>query len=297
MHVPMKTIVLAAGLGTRLDPITRVVAKPAVPMAGRTLIERVLGWLQTQGVDDVVLNLHHKPESITAIIGDGAHLGLRVRYSWEPMLLGSAGGPRQALTLWPALVGPCLIVNGDTLTDLALAPLIDAHRTSGAKATLAVVRNVRPDHYNGIRANADRIITEFVAKGHTDPTWHFVGVQVVDADVFDRVPQGEPAETVSGLYRDMVREAPGSVRVWPVDASFLDVGTPADYLNAVLSLAGTDVVIEGDSVVDPSATLRRCVVWKDASVGAGARLTDCVVLSGAIVAAGTVATGTVFRRP
>jgi len=294
--VSLPTIVLTAGLGTRLDPITRVVAKAAVPMAGKTLVERVLGWLRREGIDDVVLNLHHRPESITAIVGDGSDLGLRVRYSWERVLLGSAGGPKLALTLWPELTGECLIVNGDTLTDLALAPLIDAHRTSGARATLAVVRNVRPNHYNGIRANAERVVTEFVAKGHTDETWHFVGVQVVDPDVFNRVPAGEPAETVAGLYRDMARGSLGSVMIWPVDAPFLDVGTPADYLAAVLNLAGTDVVIEGDSVVDPSAVLSRSVVWSGARVGAGARLTDCVVLSGAEVPAGATATGSVIAR-
>lgn len=290
------TIVLTAGLGTRLDPITRRVAKPAVPMAGRTLIERVLVWLHGEGIDDVVLNLHYLPETITSIVGDGRAMGLKVRYSWEPVLLGSAGGPKQALTLWPQYAGACLIVNGDTLTDLALGPLIDAHRASGARATLAVVPNVRPDHYNGIRADANRRVTGFVAKDHADATWHFVGVQVVEADVFDRVPPGEPAETVSGIYRDMVREAPGSVMVWPVDAPFLDVGTPADYLRAVMSLAATDVVIEGHAVVDPSAILVRCVVWDGAKVGAGARLTDCVVLSGADVAAGTVAIGKVFQK-
>lgn len=290
----LPTIVLTAGLGTRLDPITRFLAKAAVPMAGKTLVERVLVWLKSQGIDDVVLNLHHKPESITAIVGDGSELGLRVRYSWEPVLLGSAGGPRLALTLWPGQSGPCLIVNGDTLTDLALAPLIEAHRASGARATLAVIRNVRPDHYNGIRAGSDRTVTGFVAKGHTDPTWHFVGVQVVEANVFDRLAVGAPAETVHGLYRDMVRESPGSVMVWPVDAPFLDVGTPADYISAVLSLAGTDVVIEGDAVIDPSAILQRCVVWDGAKVGAGARLTDCVVLSGAEVPSGTTANDSVI---
>src|SRR5687767_8191999 len=102
----LPAIVLTAGLGTRLDPITRVVAKAAVPMAGTTPVERVLGWLRREGIDDVVLNLHHRPESITAVVGDGNGLGLRVRYSWERVLLGSAGGPKLALTLWPDLTGP-----------------------------------------------------------------------------------------------------------------------------------------------------------------------------------------------
>jgi NDP-sugar pyrophosphorylase family protein len=296
MSSPLPTIVLAAGLGTRLDPITRVVAKPAVPVAGQTLVERVLTWLHREGVRDVVLNLHHRPETITRVLGDGAALGLRIRYSWEPQILGSAGGPKQALTLWPDLTGPCLIVNGDTLTDLPLAPLVNAHEASGALVTMAVVANTRPDHYNGIRADADHRVTGFAKKGHAEHTWHFVGVQVVHPSVFEHLTPGTPAETVSGVYRDLVLDEPGAVRVWPVDAPFLDVGTPADYLTAVLRIAGTEtLVIEGTtSFVHPTAVLTRCVVWDGATVGAGANLTECVVLPGARVPDGTHAVGQVF---
>ncbi len=293
----LPTVVLTAGLGFRLDPITRYVAKPAVPVAGLTLIERVLGWLRHEGVRDVVLNLHHRPETITAVVGDGAHLGLRVRYSWEPVILGSAGGPRQALTLWPELAGPCLIVNGDTLTDVPLAPMLSAHRASGAQVTLAVVPNPRLDHYNGIRVDDERRVTGFAKKGHTDQTWHFVGVQVVNPAVFDRVPPGASAETVAGIYRDLVLEEPGAIRVWPVDAPFLDVGTPADYLNAVFEVAGDEreVVVEGTGAsIHPTARLHRCVVWAGATVGPSAHLERCIVLAGAVVPAGTVATDCVF---
>jgi NDP-sugar pyrophosphorylase family protein len=295
MPASLPTIVLAAGLGTRLDPITRVVAKPAVPVAGLTLIERVLAWLRREGVTDVVVNLHHRPESITSVLGDGSPVGMRVRYSWEPVILGSGGGPKQALALWPGLAGPCLIVNGDTLTDLALAPMIDAHRESGALATMAVVPNPRPDHYNGMRADAAHRVTGFAKKGQADHTWHFIGVQVVNPSVFDRLPPSTPAETVAGLYRDLVLDEPGAVRVWPVDAPFLDVGTPADYLAAVLRTAASErFVIEGSAYIHPSAQLHRCVIWDQAMVGAGVRLTDCVVLGGVQVPAGTVAEGRVF---
>ncbi|MSO50371.1 MAG: NDP-sugar synthase [Acidobacteria bacterium] len=293
----LPAIVLTAGLGTRLFPITRYVAKPAVPMAGKTLIERVLEWLHREGISDVVLNLHHLPKSITSVVGDGGALGMRVRYSWEPVILGSAGGPKQALTLWPGLTGPCLIVNGDTLTDVPLTPLIEAHRVSGARVTMAVVTNTRPDHYNGIRVDANHCVTDFVAKGHTDQTWHFVGVQVVNPDVFDGLLPGALAETVAGVYRDLVRNEPGAVHVWTVEAPFLDVGTPADYIAAVLHTAGTDAsVVEGTSVVDSSAVLTRCVVWDGARVGANVTLTDCVVLTSAHVPAGTVATGQVIEQ-
>lgn len=294
---------LAAGLGTRLQPITRHLAKPAVPVAGRALVVRVLEWLHREGVRDVVVNLHHLPETVTALLGDGTHLGLRLRYSWERDILGSAGGPAQALSLWPRLDSPCLIVNGDTLTDLPLAPLVAAHaqaRGEGALVTMAVVRNTRPDHYNGLRLDADGRVLAFVPKGHTEQTWHFVGVQAVEPRVFADLTPGVPAETVSGVYRELVATRPGAVRAFRVDAPFLDVGTPQDYIDAAFHLdrlegRSRDVIVEGTgSVLDPTATLQRCIVWAEATVGPQARLDRCVVLSGVSIPAGAHATGRVF---
>ena len=90
-------MVLTAGLGTRLRPLSDGRAKPAMPVAGVPLIRRVVHWLTAQGISDIILNLHYKPETIAQVIGDGSDLGARVRYSWEPQILGSAGGPRQAV--------------------------------------------------------------------------------------------------------------------------------------------------------------------------------------------------------
>lgn len=151
----LPVLVLSAGLGTRLDPLTRLLAKPAVPVAGRTLIERVLDWLRRQGVRDVVINLHHRPDTMTAIVGDGAHLGLRARYSWEASPLGSAGGPRRALPLLP---GTFVIANGDTLCEMDLPAMVAAHERRGAAVTLAVVPNRSPERYNGLVADAEQQI-------------------------------------------------------------------------------------------------------------------------------------------
>jgi mannose-1-phosphate guanylyltransferase len=307
--IVLPTIVLAAGLGTRLHPLTRHLAKPAVPVAGKALLVRVLEWLHREGVRDVVVNLHHRPATVTATVGDGTQLGLRVRYSWEREILGSAGGPRLALSLWPDMQGPCLVANGDTLTDFPLGPLVAAHaaaRSEGALVTMAVVRNQRPDHYNGLRLDADGRVLAFVPKGHSEETWHFVGVQVVEPRVFDGIPIGTAAETVAGVYRDLVRDTPGAVRAWRVDATFLDVGTPSDYIEASLHIARQeghpgDVILEAPwtadarrATVDPTARLTSCVVWPDAAIGAGAVLDRCVVLSGVTVPAGTQAVGRVL---
>ena len=275
-------LVLAAGRGTRLDPLTRLVAKPAVPLGERTLIERVLEHLQREGVRDVVLNLHHKPETIAAVVGDGGHLGLQVRYSWEPEILGSAGGPRHALSLVDS--DTFFLVNGDTLCEFPLGPMLAAHEHSSADVTLAVVPNPAPLHYNGIRADDDGVVRGFAPKGAAAGTWHFVGVQVTSASVFGSLPDGVPAETISGLYQGFVATQPGRVCVYPVTAPFLDVGTPRDYLDAARRFVGTGGTLEvaSDSVrwpgvhVAPGARLTRCVVATD--VPADVTATDAVLV-------------------
>jgi mannose-1-phosphate guanylyltransferase len=274
-------MVLTAGLGTRLDPLTRLVAKPAVPLGRLSLIEHVLAWTRQQGVTDVVLNLHHRPATLTTIVGDGAHLGLRVRYSWEQPVLGSAGGPRHAL---PLIDGdPVLIVNGDTLADFALSPMLDAHVASRADVTLAVVPNPNPDHYNGITIDSSDRVTGFVPRGRAAGSWHFIGVQIAQRHVFDALVDGRPAETIAGLYRDIVAAEAGRIRAWRATTSFIDVGTPRDYLRAALAIA--DRVDRGGS---NCPRLTRTVVWPEATIATDVELDDCIV-------AGAVRLGTGFR--
>lgn len=283
------TLVLTAGLGTRLDPLTRLLAKPAVPVAGVPLGARVLQWLAHEGITDAVLNLHHLPHTVTGAIGDGAALGLRVRYSWEPTVLGSAGGPRHALPLLfhepiselADAVGrhPMLIVNGDTLTEAALAPLVADHVKHGADVTLLVVPNTAPDRYNGIAAT-NGVVTRFIPKGHTESSWHFVGVQVVNANVFASLPDNTPAESVSGIYRHLLATRPGPLRIFQANATFHDVGTPEDYRRMCVAFGGTDT--HGN------------VVWPGAAIEVGAQLHDCVVTGGTHVPAGLAARGAVL---
>lgn len=282
----MTALVLTAGLGTRLDPLTRLVAKPAVPLAGRTLVERVLGWLAREGVRDAVLNLHYKPETITGVVGDGADLGLRVRYSWEHAILGSAGGPRHALPLIDD--DPFLIVNGDTLCEIAIAPLVAAHAASNADVTMALVRNPAPDHYNGVVLDDDGRVRGFVPRGSAAArdSWHFVGIQIARQSVFAPLPDGVPVDTVSSLYREMIAGPAARVQGVPVTARFIDVGTPRDCLDAALALAEGDRAIEPGAIVDASADVSRSSVWPGARVGAGARLTGCIVAGPVAVPAG-----------
>ena len=275
----LPVLVLSAGLGTRLDPLTRLLAKPAVPVAGRTLIERVLDWLRRQGVRDVVINLHHRPDTMTAIVGDGAHLGLRARYSWEASPLGSAGGPRRALPLLP---GTFVIANGDTLCEMDLPAMVAAHERRGAAVTLAVVPNRSPERYNGLVADAEQRVCGFAPKGQAQGTWHFVGIQVVSAGVFEPLEDGVPRETVAGIYRERVADGKRDIHVYPVNARFVDVGTPRDYLDAVRLYDAEQphpggIVTDGSRAFGTEPAVRRSVIWAGSVIEPGADLDECIV--------------------
>lgn len=276
----MRALVLTAGLGTRLRPLTYVRAKAAVPVNSEPLACRVIRWLGGHGISDVVLNLHHHPATIAAVVGDGADLGARVRYSWEQPILGSAGGPRHAL----ALLGPdtFLVVNGDTLTDVDVPRMVAAHRSSRAAITMALIPNPRPEQYGGVIVT-DGWVTGFTRPGATGPSYHFIGVQVAEPRVFAPLPDGVPEESVGRLYPKLMAENARSVAAFISDAAFQDIGTPRDYLDTCIALAA----LEGDRLgqgtgikVADSAELTRTAVWDDVVIGAGARLDECILCDG-----------------
>jgi mannose-1-phosphate guanylyltransferase len=285
-----RALLLAAGLGTRLRPLTNLRAKAAVPINGEPLVGRAIRALEAAGVRDLVLNLHHCPATIAAAVGDGADLGVRIRYSWEQPILGSAGGPRHAL---PLLVDrdedDFLIVNGDTLTDLDIGALLARHRQSDALVTMALIRNPRPDHYGGVLVSSEGWVTGFSARrqssGPDDRTtggahsYHFIGVQVAQARAFADLDDGVPHESVNALYPRLLAAHPHAIAAHVSTASFLDIGTPRDCLETSLALADREGprLVGANARIEPSAELIRTVVWDDVTVGAGARLRECVV--------------------
>ncbi|MBI2187912.1 MAG: NDP-sugar synthase [Acidobacteria bacterium] len=288
-------LVLTAGLATRLRPLSFVRAKAAMPVAGEALVRRILRQLQTAGIRDAVLNLHHLPHTITREVGDGSDLGLRVRYSWEMPVLGSAGGPRQALDLLPSSF---LIVNGDTLADVDVAAFVAVHRRTRALVTMAVVPNTEPEKYGGVLVDADGTVTGFARRGASIGSFHFVGMQAAEAAAFASLPPGEPAESFLQLYPRLIDTLPGSVRAFVTNAAFLDIGTPEDYLRTSLRLAaGTAGVLRGSRThVASTARVEDSVLWDDVEVGPEAALRGCVVADRVRVPDGTTWTAVTLRR-
>lgn len=289
-----RALVLAAGLGTRLRPLTDVRAKAAVPVNGEPLVARTLRWLAAEGVTDIVVNLHHRPASITRIVGDGSALGVRVRYSWEQPVLGSAGGPRHAL---PLLVEggrrPFLLVNGDTLTDVAIESLLRAHAESRALVTMALIPNPHPDKYGGVLVDDDGTVTRFTRRGGAGPSFHFIGVQAVEPEVFAELPDGVPEESVNAVYPRLLGREPGSIRAFVSEAQFRDIGTSADCLVTSLALAAAEGprLVGARCRVSARARLARTVLWDDVVIEDEVELTDCIVADDVRVPAGMRASG------
>jgi NDP-sugar pyrophosphorylase family protein len=285
---PDAALILTAGLGTRLRPLSFVRAKPAVPLAGESVICRALRWLSGFGVRDVVLNLHYRPETIASQVGDGTDFGVAVRYSWEQPILGSAGGPRHALPL----LGPeTFVISNSDLTDVDLHAMADAHARSGALVTLALTPDWDRLRYGGVALDEQGVVTHFVPRGREEPAFHFVGVQMVHRSVFSDLPDGVPLESFSGVYRTLMADRPGSVRGFVSEAHFWDIGTPADYLASNLSVARHEGLTElprgQRSTVAPSARLVDTIVWDDVVVEEDCELVRCIVTDGVRIPRGS----------
>jgi NDP-sugar pyrophosphorylase family protein len=313
-------LVLTAGLATRLRPLSFVRAKAALPVAGAPLIHRILTMLADAGVTDVVLNLHHLPHTLTTLVGDGSDLGLRVRYSWESPVLGSAGGPRRAVPLLTGLPrasasesrglprasasesrelgSTFLIVNGDTLTDVDVSALVDDHRRSRALVTIAVVPNTEPQKYSGIALDDEGNFTGLVKRASTERSWHVIGVQVAEAEAFLALPENTPHESIRELYPALIKARPGTVRGFRTTAEFFDIGTPTDYLSTSLMLAdreGVDLAARSGAAIAPGARVERSILWDDVEVGEGSLLRECIVTDGVRVPADTSWHGVTIR--
>jgi NDP-sugar pyrophosphorylase family protein len=299
----MKAMVLAAGLGLRMRPLTLLRAKPVLPVLNRPLLHWTMERLARAGVRDVVVNLHHLPETITSVLGPGRRFGLRIGYSREPVILGTGGGPRAVRGLFGD--EPLLVVNGDVLFDFDVRRVLAAHRASGAVATLALRRNPVPYAYSPVVTGRSGRILSIAgrprrARGRVAM---LASVHVMEPRLLERLPEGA-SDSVRDLYIPLLAEG-AHLHGVHTEGAWYDFGRPALYRDAQLRLMpgrGRDrVLVDEEARVAATARLRRSVVGARARVGAGARVERSVLWDGAVVEAGAtvegaiVATGGVVR--
>jgi NDP-sugar pyrophosphorylase family protein len=152
-------MVMAAGLGTRLRPLTQYLPKPMVPIANRPVLHHLLNLLAAHDVRQIGINLHAFPELIMSYFGDGSALGLEIRWSYEPELLGTAGGTRKLMDFWKGET--ILVTSGDGLHDIDVTALLGHHRRCGALATIAVKPVDDPSSYGVVVLDRDSRILGF----------------------------------------------------------------------------------------------------------------------------------------
>ncbi len=296
MKPRLRAVVLCAGEGRRLRPLTHFCPKPLLPVAGRPLVEHTLARLQAVGCDAVALNLHHLGDRIRRRLGE-SWKGLPLVYSEERELLGTLGvlGPLRSFLAGADLV---LLVNGDSLCRWPLGRLVRRHVRSGAAATLLLSRRADPAAFGGgVLVDAGRRIVAL--RGGRAPLAGerrrvFAGAHVFAPDLLDRAVKplaGEPADSIADLYEPLLT-ADERLAAVETNRPWHDVGTPARYLRAVLAaVSGAPLARRGfvapGSEVERGARLRRSALEAGSRVGAGARLERTLLLPGARVGAGS----------
>lgn len=225
----MKAMVLAAGLGTRLRPLTNDRPKALVDVCGRPLITYNLALLRHFGITDVVVNLHYHGDAIRAALGDGSKLGLTIAYSPEDPLLDTGGGIKHA----QALLGgdEFLVLNSDTIIDLPLDGVIASHRATGAIATLVLRRDPEQARYGEIEVDRTQRVRRFLGRPWVvnEPlaAYMFAGVHVVSPEIFRFMPAGGAFSITHHTYPAVLAAGAG-LYGFPFAGFWRVIDTPAD---------------------------------------------------------------------
>jgi NDP-sugar pyrophosphorylase family protein len=224
----MKALIPAAGLGTRLGSLTRNIPKPMLPVGGRPLLEHIVELLRSHGITEIALNLHYKPDAILNHFGSGAAWGVRLRYSYEAELLGSAGTALRHLAwFYPE---PFLVYYGGVYSDAHLSGLMQRHLISGAAATIAVYQAPDPTRYGAVLFDKNGRVRSFVEKPPADGAsshWANSGIYVLNPEVLHFVTN-IPSDFESDVFPRLL-DAGQMILAYPLTGTLIDIDTPENY--------------------------------------------------------------------
>lgn len=302
----MRGMVLCAGLGTRLRPLTEFWPKPALPLLGAPLLRSHLVSLHAAGIREVGINTHHLGETMRRVAeAETARLGMSLTVVHEDVLQGTGGGIR-SLREFLSGSDPFVVLNGDIAFEPPLPAIIEAHHASGADGTMVLQPLPEGERYGAVEADASGRIRRIAGVGPGGEglaSWHFTGVHVMRPRVFDFMTDAVPEELFRDVYARLF-EAGGHIQGVTAEGDWADLGTPTRYLSMVLEVVSgarrapsgaaltdfdrrPDAWVHRAARVDPSAMLEGGVVVEaEAQVGANARLSRCVLLPGARVEPG-----------
>ena len=305
----VKAMILAAGVGSRMDPLTRAIPKPMVPIVNRPVIEHIILDLKKHGITDIRVNLHYLGDVVQKYLGDGSQLGVRVTYSLEEKLWGDAGSVKLSEDFFAD--GTFLVVGGDDISDIDLTGLIALHREKNAAATLATTRVEDPSQFGIVITEADGRITRFLEKpkgGDVFSNTANTGVYVFEPGVFDLIPTGTFYGFGNEVFPQLLSEG-RPVYAFHTDSYWKDVGNPLVYRQTNFDALAGKVHVElpltqdahgvwrGENVtVDPSATIGKSVaLGNNVTVGAGVTLGENVIVGdGSVIEDGATLINTIL---
>ena len=287
-------MILAAGFGTRLKPLTIGLPKPMFPLLNRPLLEHTLNFLSSQGIQDIIVNVHHLPEKIVEYFGNGSGFGVRLQFSKEEEILGTAGGLKKAQSFLEKET--FLVLNSDVLADISLDRVLKFHKEKNSCLTLVVRQDDEPEKYSPIHLVDEGRITRFMDATLKHPPTKtqrvmFTGIQIMEPEIFSRIPANKFCGTTEDIFPTMIEKG------LPIyghlhEKYWIDMGTRETYIQAQTdALEGRLALktlpsknLEGPLVVPPVHIGRDCEISNDAQVGPHAVLGDgCRLSSGAVV--------------
>lgn len=293
LHRDMKAMILAAGLGTRLFPLTCSRPKPAIPYLNRPLLCHVVDWLQRNQISDLIINLHHLPDTIRQWADRcAAGYGARLAYSYETEILGTGGGIEKVRSL---LAGedPFVVVNGKIYTDVELHPVLHMLDERNALAVLVVIPNDGTGQFNPVLVNAEGEVMGF-SRHKGDVGFIFTGIQVVSPRFFRYLPPGRFSDTVADVYPAAISSGE-KICAYVSQATWLEFSTLARYQSLtraaferrLRAFQYCENLVEADASISPSAALYHCVVGSGCRIDPGCRLQDSVLWDDVAVGEGS----------
>ncbi len=306
-----KAFVLAAGLGTRLRPLTDQLPKPLIPVGHKPLITFAFDHLIADaGVEEFIVNTHHLAETFAVAFPDAQYRGRPLHFRHEPTLLDTGGGIKNIADLLGPQAETFLVYNGDILTDLPIGPAIEYHRASGNEVTLVLRSKDGPKHLAWDAASG-RVLDIRNRLGTGMPeAYAFSCIYLVEPAFLERIPTGQVVSVIP-IFQEMIRRGDGLGGILIDDGIWRDLGSRREYLQAHRdlhsgSMPGFPRYGAPDprwlEWTDPTATmapdarvLGASVVGARARVGSGAMLEDTILWPGAEIASGALLKGCIVR--
>jgi len=294
----MKAMILAAGYGERLWPLTADRGKPALPVLGKPLVGYVAEYLANNGVTEAVVNLHHAPDSVRAALGDGSKFGLHLEYVFEPVILGTSGGLDNARDHFQEET--FIVVNGKIITDIDLRAAIETHRRTNALATLVLKRNVDYERFSIVETR-NGLIERFAGMpkppNYDAPPLMFTGIHILEPRIFDYIPRGVFSDSVIDVYPKAM-DADERIAAHVGEGMWYELSTLRRYLDislALLEKQGSSIYAGEGSDFD-YGEVTYSVLWNNVTVEAGARVAHAVIGDGVHIRSNQVVQGAIVVR-